>query len=140
MIMGLNVRTNDMGTVAKVTVPGAMFGVTWQATDEGRNVYSWDIMIVDDGETRFLASGDVRDGMIRSGVGADVDALAALVTLISFAEHDGEAYGLHMGVTVPDDGYLFGDVAAELFYMHADRLSVAAWGVADAQESTEYVM
>lgn len=139
MIMG-NVRVSATGHAASVTVRGfsATAHVDGPADADGRNVYGWSLAIMDGDDAHVLTSG--RDDQVRSGVGAPVDALAALETLLSFAEHDGDAYRLTMGRGEPDDGFLFGATTAELLYVESDRVSEAAMYVADAQESSEYVL
>ncbi|MER7604704.1 hypothetical protein [Nocardioides sp. NPDC127503] len=61
-----------------------------------------------------------------SGVGAPVDARAALATLVAFVSAAGEAYGHTMRGGQSENQHLFRRGIAEAAYMNSDELQVLA--------------
>lgn len=66
-----------------------------------------------------------------SGVGAPVDAHAALATLVSFVSAAGEAFGHTMRGGQSENQHLFQRGVAEAAYMNSDELQVLAMDLED---------
>lgn len=72
------------------------------------------------------ADGPVIGTDLYSGVGAPVDAHAALATLVSFVSAAGEAYGHTMRGGQSENQHLFRRGVAEAAYVNSDELQVLA--------------
>lgn len=91
--------------------------------DEGGGVRRSYRYLIDDTDS---PDGPVIGTDLYSGVGAPVDARAALATLVSFVSAAGEAYGHTMRGGQSENQHLFRRGAAEAAYLNSDELQVLA--------------
>lgn len=127
-VMSSHEATQAFGTAGSLELQVRYVGDT---LDEGgggmRRCYRYQ---VDDTSS---SDGPAVGNDLYSGVGAPVDARAALATLVAFVSAAGEAYGHTMRGGESENRYLFRRGIAEAAYTNSDELQVLAL---DLEQST----